>query len=178
MELVVSDDAGALYSSGALTDNAHPETGEDEADGFLHDEDLDEGVFYEDNKWGVPIREPGGDANQRPEANLGLVSFRNHFIYVDVDGEWHETETPITANHMDNTHSLDMLVPRTYNYDVVFGRPVKGEVLVSARLRYRSFPPHFLRKLAVFAPDLVTEEMIDANVIVDMAEDALVVDIK
>ena len=46
-----------------------------------------------------------------------------------------------------------------------------GPVEVQARLRFRAFPPKILRLLSKEAPDLVTEEMVDKNTIVDMAQD-------
>ena len=178
IELVVRDDAGVLYESGYLRDAAHPETGEDAPDGLLDDEELDHGHFHYDDALERYVLEPGPDRNQRPEQNLGLVNFQNAFIYVDGEGTWHEVDSPMDANHMDNTRSLPPLVPRTYKYDVPIERALVGDVTVSARLRFRTFPPHFLRKLAAAAPELVSEETLDRNRIIDIAEDTVTVTVE
>jgi hypothetical protein len=47
---------------------------------------------------------------------------------------------------------------------------VSGPLHVIAQLRFRPFPPRFLRTLAQARPDLVSEDTVDRNRIVDMAE--------
>ena len=176
VELTVADDAGVIYQSGHLVDSAHPETGEATPDGRLNDEDLLNGHFTLDTTTLVSEWHPGDDRNQRPQKNLGLVNFQNHFVRVTAEGRHEKVMTPLETHHMDNSHSLDMFVPRTFKFDVPMpDRPLSGEVRVSAKLRYRSFPPHFLRMLAEQVPELVSEEMVDRNTVVDMAEHSAVI---
>ena len=75
---------------------------------------------------------------------------------------------PLEANAMDNSHSLPILEPVTVRYDIELPRAVRGQLEVRARLRYRSFPPDFLRFLAQREPQLVSEDTVDRNTIVDM----------
>lgn len=198
IELIVRDDAGILYQSGVLEDRAHPETGELVADGLLDDEDLD-GIrfeFADEDAIRDFLPEPveGEDADQRPDGvNLGLVSFQNRFIVCD-DGDcagflacldavceperratWHQTLNPFIANHMDNSRSIPPLQSRAAIYDVPLpAGGVTGDVIVSARLRYRAFPPEFIRFLAVRdalmgRESAVSEGTVDRNTIVDLA---------
>lgn len=176
VELVVSDDSGVLYQSGVLEDSSHPETGETQVDGLLDDEDLQHRYFSVDLDTLQATVTPGPDADQRGDGiNLGLVSLTNDFVYVDPKtGESRVVFTPIEANAADNTHALGALETRSWQYDVPLpAGGIQGEITVSARLRFRAFPPKFLRLLSQISPDLVTEEMVDNNLIVDMAEDAL-----
>ncbi len=171
VELIVEDDAGLIYESGYLRDSAHPETGEMEPDGLLDDEDLYDHKFTVDIESFDTQFDLGPDHDQRPEVNLGITNFQNEFIRVHEDGRWEVVINPLLADHMDNSHSLDMLKPFIAPYDVpVPERGIVGEIRVSARLRYRAFPPKFLRVLAVREPELVTEDIVDRNTIVDMAE--------
>lgn len=169
VELVVRDDAGVLYESGTLVDSAHPETGELVPDGLLDDEPLRDHSFDIDLDTFTTRYVEGPDRNQRPRRNLGLVNFQNHFVRVNDDGSEDRVLNPLEANHMDNSHSLPILEPVTVRYDVPIERAIVGEVHVSARLRYRSFPPDFLRFLAMREPTLVSEDTVDRNTIVDMA---------
>ncbi|MEN0066222.1 MAG: multiheme c-type cytochrome [Myxococcota bacterium] len=176
IELVVRDDAGIVYQSGHLADIAHPETGEGEPDGRLDDEDLQDHHVHIDPQTLASTYEPGPDVDQRPARNLGLVNFQNKFVRIREDGSWETVINPLLADHMDNGHSLDMLVPTSFRYDVPRpDRAIVGDVQVTARLRYRAFPPHFLRALAQRQPDLVTEAIVDRNTIVDMAESDCVI---
>ncbi|MHC5112465.1 MAG: hypothetical protein ACYTHJ_21610, partial [Planctomycetota bacterium] len=109
-------------------------------------------------------------ANQRPDVNLGLVNFQNAFIVVHEDGTREEVFNPLIATTIDNSRSLPMLEPRTVRYDVPLPqRDMAGNITVTATLRYRAFPPEFLRVLAIREPQLVTEDIVDRNTIVDMA---------
>ncbi len=171
IELIVSDDAGVIYESGYLRDQAHPETGETEPDGSLDDEDLDNRHFEVDIDTLDSHYEPGPDRDQRPEVNLGITNFQNAFIRLGEDGEREIVINPLNADHMDNSYSLDMLTPTTAPYDIpVPTRGIVGHIRVIARLRYRTFPPEFLRILAIREPQLVNEQLVDKNTIVDMAE--------
>lgn len=181
IELVVSDDAGVLYSSGMLTDSLHPELGETEPDGLLDDEDLQHRSFSVDLDTLASTVTPGPDADQRPDGvNLGLVSFTNDFVSIDTaTGDARVVLTPLEANHADNSKALQPFAPQAWRYDVPLpAGGVRGDIRVSARLRFRAFPPKFLRLLGQVAPELVTEDMVDRNTIVEMAEDALLVRIK
>jgi len=176
VELVVSDDAGAIYESGYLRDKAHPETGEITPDGLLDDEDLDDRHFTIDLATLDSHYEPGPDRDQRPEVNLGIVNFQNAFVRIGADGVREPVINPLLADTIENDHSLDMLVPTVKRYDIPRPeRAIVGDIRVSARLRYRAFPPEFLRVLALREPSLVSEEIVDRNVIVDMAETSMTI---
>lgn len=161
IELIVRDIAGELYATGTLEDQAHPETGELEPDGSLHDEDLRDHHFDIELETFATTYVPGPDRD--------LVNFQNHFVRVDEDGVKHRVLNPLEANAMDNSHSLPILEPVTVRYDVVLPRALRSDVQVTARLRYRAFPPEFLRFLAQREPQLVSEATVDQNTIVDMA---------
>ncbi|MFQ5495823.1 MAG: hypothetical protein ACE5EX_10630, partial [Phycisphaerae bacterium] len=179
IELTVRDDAGLIYESGYLRDKAHPETGEFAPDGRLHDEDLGDRHFTVDLATLNTHFEPGPDRNQRPEVNLGIMNFQNEFQRIHPDGTREPVINPLLADHMDNTHSLDMLKPMTVPYDIpVPTRGITGAIRVTARLRYRTFPPEFLRILAQREPDLVSEDTVDRNTIVDMAEAATTITLR
>ncbi|MEM6929177.1 MAG: hypothetical protein AAF602_19720, partial [Myxococcota bacterium] len=176
VELTVRDDFGVIYRSGYLVDSAHPETGEPEPDGRLDDEDLQGHHVDVDPQTLAATFIEGPDIDRRPDENLGLVNFQNAFVRILPDGTWAKVVNPLLADHMDNSYSLDMLAPEVIRYDVPRPRrPVEGVLRVEARLRYRAFPPYFLRALAQRSPELVTEDIVDRNTIVDMAEDACVV---
>lgn len=172
LEVIVLDQAGrTIYQSGYLVDQPHPETGEMVADGNLADEDLQHEVFSLDPETFEVIEEHHGpDADLRPEQNLGLVNFQNKFLIVDERGETHEVHSAHLAQSMDNSHSLLPLQPTPFAYDIPIPEDAVGPLDVRVRLRYRTFPPVFLRVLAQRTPELVTEEVIDRNRIIDMAE--------
>ncbi len=170
VELIVEDEAGVLYESGTLHDRAHPDTGEFQPDGRLDDEDLEDRHYDLNLETFESHYEPGPDVDQRPfGVNLGIMNFQNEFIRIREDGSWEPVLNPLLADHMKNSNSLDMLKPKTVPYDIPLSRPLQGKVRVRARLRFRAFPPEFLRFLAVREPGLVTEDTVDRNTIVDMA---------
>ncbi len=173
VELTVTDDSGAvLYRSGYLEDVAHPNTGELAPDGLLHDEDLLHRSYNIDpDTLGGEIS-AGPDADQRPNGvNLGLVYFNNDFEYIDPNtGETSIVLTPFHANHVNNDRAIRAFETRQALYDIPIDlSSIEGNVHVQARLLFRAFPPKFLRLLNHHAPHLVTEEMVDANTIVEMA---------
>ncbi len=192
IELIVNDASGTLlYESGTLVDTAHPETGEMVPDGNLDDEDLRNLVGPDGISGG--IIDPtsleanvihGPDYNQRhahPPIYQGLANFGNEFIRIptdvngnpllDSDGHFVEEEVfmPFLSTHTDNTHSIPPLETEHVRYDVEIPADAVGPISISARLRFRAFPPRFLRALAQGRPDLVNEKMIDRNRIVEMA---------
>ncbi|MFQ5665463.1 MAG: multiheme c-type cytochrome [Candidatus Binatia bacterium] len=170
IELTVTDASGiVIYESGTLVDRAHPETGEPEPDGTLDDEDLDNRLGSIDAVTLEADLVPGPDENQRPAANLGLMNFGNEFLRVTASGA-NEVFAPFLANHMDNSHSLPALEHARVRYDVPVPHRLRGVLQISARLRFRAFPPRFLRAMAQARPDLVSEATVDRNRIVDMAE--------
>ncbi len=170
IELVVTDATGeTVYESGYLIDKAHPESGEMSADGSLDDEDLENFHADIDPATMEAVISLGPDHDQRPAKNLGLKNFGNRFRRIGVAGD-EEVLSPFLANHMDNGHSVPPLETVWTRYDVPLPASVAGPVQVSARLRFRAFPPHFLRTLARARPDLVDEALVDRNVIVDMAD--------
>jgi len=170
LEVTVTDADGVLvYRSGYLVDRAHPETGEIDADGNLDDEDLENLVVGIDPATMEATIEEGPDFDRRPEANLGLVNFGNEFKRVAGEGA-EEVFMPFLANHMDNGHSIPPLETATAPYDVPVPEGVRGPLRVRTRLRFRAFPPRFLRTLAQARPDLVDESIVDRNRIVEMAE--------
>lgn len=171
LHVVVRDDAGKIYESGYLVDRPHPEMGEPAPDGRLHDEDLDDHRREIDlGDWSVQAEE-GPDRDQRPAAKLGLVNFQNAFLAIGPGGEHEEILNPLAADGIDNQRSLVPGVARRVEYDVPWPeRPISGKIQIDVRLRYRSFPPYLMRALARRYPDLVSEQTVDRNTIVDMAE--------
>lgn len=172
IELTITDGNGdVVYESGYLRDSAHPETGEMAADGRLHDEDLNNLLVTQDIPTGAVIDIVHlGDFNQRhdhPEVNLGLANFGNEFLEL-VDGHLEEVFTPFQSQHVDNSHSIPALETKTTRYDVPVPSGTAGPLTINTRLLFRAFPPRFLRHLAQARPDLVTEEMIDRNLVVEM----------
>ncbi len=177
IELTVSGAAGEeIYRSGFLVDHAHPETGEMVPDGSLDDEDLENYHAEIDPATTEATIEYGPDRNQRPEVNLGLMNFGNQFRRVGTFGN-EEVLSPFLANHMDNSHSLPPLETVWTQYDVPLPDAISGPVQVGVRLRFRAFPPHFLRLLAQARPDLVDEALVDRNRIIDMAEAEATIDL-
>jgi hypothetical protein len=170
LEVTVSDAEGAVvYQSGYLVDRAHPETGELEADGNLDDEDLENLSVAIDPATMEATIEEGPDFDRRPRENLGLVNFGNEFRRV-LEGNSEEVFMPFLANHMDNGHSIPPLETETAPYDVRLPQELRGPLRVRTRLRFRAFPPRFLRALAQARPDLVDEALVDRNRIVEMAQ--------
>jgi hypothetical protein len=170
IELAVRDATDTvLYQSGYLVDRAHPETGEVDADGRLDDEDLQNLHIVIDPETMEAEIEHGPDYDQRPARNLGLVNFGNEFKRLG-GGGLEEVFMPFLANHMDNSHSIPPLETARAAYDVPLPAGVPGPLRVSARLRFRAFPPRFLRALAQARPDLVDEVLVDRSLVVDMAE--------
>lgn len=162
LHIDVRDDLGLIYESGYLTDSIHPETGEQTPDGILDDEDLlkvhriIDPVTFEDHA------EPGPDAD--------LVSFTNAFMKLEADGSWRDVINPLAADTIDNQRSLAPGIEKVARYQIVPMRGLVGQLRVAVRLRYRALPPELLRALAQRYPDLVNEEIVDRNLIVDMAE--------
>lgn len=171
VELIVRDESGILYEVGTLVDTAHPETGEDEPDGLLHDEDLRHRDIEVDFDTLQADFVPGPHADLRPDIQLGMISLTNDFVFQEEDGTRRVVLLPNQANHTDNSRALAPFERRSWLYDIPLERELVGPIEVQARLRFRAFPPKFLRLLSKEAPDLVTEEMIDKNTIVDMAQD-------
>ncbi len=175
IELTVTDGSGALvYQSGHLEDVAHPETGEMQPDGNLDDEDLQNIIGVIDPDTFETPHENGPDFNQRPAKNLGLVNFGNEFRRVTPDGD-EEVFIPFIANVMDNGHSLPPMTPVRNQYDIEIPPNAISPISVAVRLRFRPFPPRFLRMLVAARPDLVSESIVDKNVTVDMADSQLLI---
>ena len=167
LHVEVRDEAGLVYESGYLRDRAHPETGELEPDGRLDDEDLLDVHRLIDPATLEDEETPGPDPD--------LVSFQNAFLKRTPQGGWRRVVNPLAADAIDHRPSLGPGLTRVARYDVPLTRALQGRAEVTARLRYRALPPELLRALAVRHPDLVTEAMIDRNLIVDMAEARAVV---
>ena len=179
VELTLRDEAGTvLYRSGYLEDTPHQSTGEMQADGRLHDEDLLHRSYDIDpDTLGGTIGD-GPDADQRPNGtNLGLAYFNNDFEYIDPDtGEISIVLTPFHANHVNNDRAIAAFETREVLYDIpVDPNSITGNIQVEARLLFRAFPPKFLRLLNHHAPQLVTEAMIDRNTIVEMNATSLTI---
>jgi hypothetical protein len=177
IELIVADAGGEIiYQSGYLQDSAHSETGELTPDGNLHDEDLQNLIVVIDPETGeATTLEHGPDYNLRhgnSPVNLGLANFGNEFIRVGSTGEEEEVFIPFLADHMDNSHSIPPLETESVRYDVLIPVGTTGPISITARLRFRPFPPRFLRLLAQARPDLVDEALVDRNTIIEMAATA------
>jgi hypothetical protein len=175
VEVIVKDGDGAtVYESGYLVDKAHPETGEMSPDGKLHDEDLENIIVELDPLGNVISNEHGPDYNQRhgdPLVNTGLRNFGNEFeILNSVTGEHEEAFIPFGATHMNNSFSLPPLTTEEVLYDVPLDSEIEGPLTITARLRFRPFPPRFLRLMAEHRPDLVDEALVDRNTIIEMSE--------
>ena len=171
VELIVRDGAGELlYETGTLRDSAHPETGELAPDGNLDDEDLRNLVGTIDPVTLEADLVPGPDHDERPGRNRGLKNFGNEFKRIAPDGTEEEVFVPFLANHMDNGHSIPPLETARVLYDVPVPAAAVGPISVETRLRFRAFPPRFLRTLSAARPDLIDEALVDRNRIVDMAE--------
>ncbi len=175
VELIVRDGSGAIaYQSGWLVDKPHPETGEMAADGNLDDEDLENIIVKLDALGNVISLEHGPDYNQRHRSypvNTGLRNFANEFERLNPQtGEHEEVFVPFYATHMNNSFSLPPLTTERIPYDILIPEGTQGPLQITARLRFRPFPPRFLRLLAGHRPDLVNEALVDRNIIVDMAE--------
>ena len=182
IEFTATDATGIiLYQSGHLVDSAHPETGELVPDGNLDDEDLLNFVGRVDPLTGEVGRiDPitleadlvhGPDYNERHGDHpvyKGLANFGNEFIRFDASGHEEEVFMPFLSEHTNNTFSIPPLETESVRYDIDIPASVTGPVEITARLRFRAFPPRFLRALAEGRPDLVTEEMVDRNRIVEM----------
>lgn len=174
VEVIVKDGNGdTIYESGYLKDKPHPETGEMSADGNLHDEDLDNVDVVLGPLGNVISLAHGDDYDQRHgdhPVNTGLRNFGNEFERLNPDtGEHEEIFIPFGATHMNNSFSLPPLTTEKVLYDVSIAAGTPGPLYVTARLRFRPFPPRFLRLLAQHRPDLVDEALVDRNVIVEMA---------
>jgi hypothetical protein len=175
IEVIVKDGNGDMvYQSGYLIDKPHTETGEDTADGNLHDEDLENIIVELDALGDVTSFEHGDDYDQRhasPSVNTGLRNFGNEFEKLNEEtGEHEEVFIPFTATHMNNSFSLPALTTERVPYDVLIPDDSQSPLQITARLRFRPFPPRFLRLLAEIRPDLVDEALVDRNVIIEMAE--------
>ncbi len=169
VEVIVKDGNGAIvYESGYLKDS--------DEDGNLHDEDLENIIVELDPLGNVISNEHGPDYNQRHgdhPVNTGLRNFGNEFeILNESTNEHEEAFTPFGATHMNNSFSLPPLTTEEVLYDVAIDPGTSGPLSITARLRFRPFPPRFLRLLAQHRPDLVDEALVDRNVIVEMAEAA------
>lgn len=82
---------------------------------------------------------------------------------------------PLRANHFFDGHALRPFEPRLARYEVAVPEGAVGPVGVTARLRFRFFPPRLLRALvereAARGRRLVTEAMVDEHLrVVDMAQ--------
>lgn len=177
VEVIVMDGASTIvYQSWYLVDKPHPETGEMVADGNLHDEDLENIIVELDALGEVISLEHGPDYNQRHGShpvNTGVRNFGNEFEKLNPQtGEHEEVFVPFYATHMNNSFSLPALTTERIPYDVMIPAGVQGPLKITARLRFRPFPPRFLRLLAEHRPDLVNEALVDRNIIVEMAEAA------
>ena len=148
VELIVRDESGILYEVGTLVDTAHPETGEDEPDGLLHDEDLRHRDIEVDFDTLQADFVPGPHADLRPDIQLGMISLTNDFVFQEEDGTRRVVLLPNQANHTDNSRALAPFERRSWLYDIPLEREVVGAIEVQARLRFRAFPPKFLRLLS------------------------------
>ena len=146
INVVVKDESGkTLYESGYLLDHAHPETGEPQPDGRLNDEDLqDTHLNVERATYIEQPSEPLADYNYRPFLNRGLAIFRNVFMR-RTGITFERIIYPPDANYIDNTRSLPMLETVDVKYDVPIPVGYSGRLTVQVRMRWRSFPPEFLR---------------------------------
>jgi len=133
-----------------------------------HDEDwADMGIAFSDDEYGTPaepyLETPGPDKH--------LVTFTNRFEYIDAQGHPQHTHLPFPpTNHFNNSRSLPPLEPVTVTYSIPIPEKVASPLHLSVRLRFRHFPPNFLRYLKDRQGSLVAEETIDRVEIIDMAE--------
>ncbi|MCA9410894.1 MAG: hypothetical protein KC944_06770 [Candidatus Omnitrophica bacterium] len=170
IEATVTDGSGKeVFATGYLR-RFDPATGE-----FLVDPD---GDGDHDEEWAnVGFAFASDDSNGTPVnpyievegPDKHLVTFTNHFEYVDEQGNHHETHLPIgKTNHFNNGRSLKPFEPVTHVYDIPIPATATGPLSVSVRLRFRHFLPSFLRYLKDRDNSLITEEIIDRVQIIDM----------
>ena len=118
----------------------------------------------------------GDDYDQRHgdhPVNTGGRNFGNEFEMLNTaTGEHEGIFIPFGATHTNNSFSLPPLTTEEVLYDIPVDLGTSGPLSITARLRFRPFPPRFLRLLAQHRPDLVDEALVDRNVIVEMAEAA------
>jgi hypothetical protein len=170
IEATVADGAGrAIFATGYLR-RFDPETGEflvdPDGDGDHDEEWANTGfAFAPDDSNGTPV-EPLMEI-EGPDKHL--VTFTNHFEYVDEEGNAHETHLPFgKTNHFNNGRTLKPFEPVTTVYDIPIPATATGPLSVSVRLRFRHFLPSFLRFLKDRDKSLITEEIIDRVQIIDM----------
>ena len=170
VELIVRDESGILYEVGTLVDTAHPETGEDEPDGLLHEEDLRHRDIEVDFDTLQADFVPGPHADLRPDIQLGMISLTNDFVFQEEDGTRRVVLLPNLANHTDNSRALAPFERRA-GFMTYRSNERCGANRGAGSSTFSRFSSKFLRLLSKEAPDLVTEEMVDKNTIVDMAQD-------
>jgi hypothetical protein len=186
IHLVAEDEnEQVFYESGYLIDKPHHYDKKNKncpGDCSLNDEDLEDlHLVLDPSNYEIDNTktEIGPDYNYRPFLNRGLIIFRNVFLQRIGSIGFKRTLFPPNAQHIDNIRSLPMRRPVTVKYDIPLSRLSDGakRVRVKARVRWRSFPPEFLRLLIERKPSkdlkgqpLVDEAMVDRNTIVDMTE--------
>lgn len=171
IEAIVTDANGTeVFNTGFLR-RYNPATDQFEVDpdgDGEHDEDwANAGLAYPpDDSGGTPVA-PSVEV-VGPDAHL--VAYNNHFEYVDDEGTHHETFLPFPpTNHFNNGRTLKPFEPVTAVYDIPIPEDAAAPLSLSVRVRFRHFPPIFLRYLKDREGSLVTEETIDRLEIIDMA---------
>ena len=143
---------------------------------FLEDPD---GDGEHDEDWannGIAYAGGGGETPILPAIEVEgpdrhLTTFTNHFEYVDGNGKHHEVHLPFAPNnHMNNWRTLPPFEPQTVAFNVPIPSDAEGPLSISVRLRFRHFPPVFLRYLTIHPGSLVDESMLDRLEIIEMAQ--------
>lgn len=171
IEATVTDASGATVFSTGYLRRFDAESGEFVADPNGNG-DGDEDWAYHGIHFATGTLEPEVYPEMEvPGPDRHLRTFTNHFEYVDSAGKHHETHLPLGfTNHMNNFRTLRPFEPATTEYNIPLPADVTGPLEVKVRIRFRHFPPFFLRYLLGQPESLVTADMLDRLEIIDMAE--------
>ncbi|MFT7561896.1 MAG: alpha-tubulin suppressor-like RCC1 family protein [Flavobacteriales bacterium] len=117
------------------------------------------------------LRKPNDGGPNRSSVKLGLVNYQNGFRR---NGQ--KVLTQFIGNSIDNSNSLHPFERRMEEYEVPLDEHV-GPFRVNARLRFRPLPHEFLAALKnSSSQSRVTDAVIEGNRIIEMEQDACVVD--
>ncbi len=171
LEVVIIDSASReIFSAGYLR-RFNPDTMrfdvDPDGDGEDDEDWADRGFSYGSAENSTPIV-PEIEVDGPDKA---LTTFTNRFEYVDAAGVHHEVHLPFAPNnHMNNWRTLPPFEPQTAAFDVPIPADATGTLSVNVRLRFRHFPPFFLRYLTIHQGSLVDESFLDRLEIIELGQ--------